>query len=79
MYAGVWYGSLVYAGYIFDPADLGSFTLNLNPCYDQAVGYAGNWYASAVYGGSPFCIVDFGFFQPPAVASNVRNLCIVRC
>lgn len=79
MYGGVWYAGMVYAGYLFDPDDLGTLTISLNPCFDQAAGYAGSWYAGTVYAGSPFCIDLFGFFVPDPLVSNVLDLCIVRC
>ena len=79
MYGGVWYGGMTYGGYVFDPDDLGTFTLGLDPCYNLALGYAGDWYAGLVYAGTPFCLEDFGFFEAPAPGSNVVDVCIVRC
>lgn len=79
MWGGSWWAGGVWAGYLFDPEDLGTFILNLNPCFNVALGYAGTWYGGMVYAGAPFCLAGSGTFEPPLPTSNVRDVCIVDC
>ena len=79
MWGGVWWGGLAWGGWLFDPEDLGTFTLNLDPCFDQAAGYAGSWYAGVVYAGTPFCGEAFDGFEAPVPDSNVIDICINPC
>lgn len=80
MWGGVWWGGLTYAGYSFTTFGLFNPTTGLSACFNQAVGYAGAWYGYSIYAGTPICAALFPFLpNPPAVPSNVRDLCIVRC